>query len=544
MCRDKSHGGRRCACDSSAARQARRHRATAAASDDAAAVQATLRQGDGQDALGDEGVPGEPDAAPLSDEEVREGLVADAEDLRSRVGALEPEYARGVATYETMEEVQDLEAEVSGLGERTDVWIESQEDVVAAREEYEAARARFEEAAAERERLRQEFVAMGLRPEREKFVEVTTAMAQAAAVYSEVGKSVNMAASTLGERRLAHFGRLRAMGGEATFTDHRGGRPTKRVREAMADTTRFFPSDWVDSSNRLNESHPLTVRRSKARAHYQHGAVGVARGYRAGAAPYSFTEFTPGSDQGFYETTVDGSSPEGQALKAAGVRGYPVNGRQGLTYDVEYVRAGFTREMSPTWDAYKANRRANSRPTYSRVALVDDDGHLTEAGRAEGWTETTLPDGTRGAIRDAHAGDQAVVASGSTLTSPFDSSQADNTSIHEMTHRMEYANPRLPLLERAYLTRRSGTDPRSARLIPLASGRRERALGGSGLYQDYAARVYSNDSAYEVASMGTPLAWGRMRTYTDAPTLPSHEEFTGMDDTSHRTFIYGAMLAV
>lgn len=500
-----------------------------------------------------------------------EGIRQYAEGLRAQVAEVDPSVGR-VADDVTMERVRDLEARSTALGARVDEWVESRPEVAQARQVLDKELDRLTDwesrvATASRDMgmaqaqvdaaRRDYFTAQTLADKRDAIARQEAAQGRydASAEYQryavqhrdeQMGFTAD-AAQRVGEARLEAFARLRPMGGDLEVSGTKGQALPKRQREAMADTARFFPSDWVEASNRLGDR--LHVRASTTRAHYQNYGgqgpfiTGTTTWKRQVPLPEEWDSRRPIHGRTGYMHTF----PEGTPKEV--LDRFPSATRSGVA-PVEFVRADRTVSVPVSYDAYKASRRRGASPAPGATyRVLDEGGELTEFGRADGWTAVTLPDGTRGAVRDWYRHQTVMSQKGATMTSSFTTSTATNTTIHELTHRMEHANPRLGLMERAYLTRRAGVDPRQAKLVHVGGDLDEKGVAGAGMYTAYSAKVYQGeDTFWEVSSTGTPLVWGRMKRPEVARgkhvSYWSPSEAKGLEDSDHRAFVYGTMLTI
>ncbi len=114
--------------------------------------------------------------------------------------------------------------------------------------------------------------------------------------------------------------------------------------------------------------------------------------------------------------------------------------------------------------------------------------------------------------------------------------EARRTATHELTHRLEHANPQLGMLEDAFLRRRcSDEDGQPKALIPIKGMHREWARDG-GFVHPYIGKVYPTTTFHEVLSTGTEAVFG------DAygGLIGRRDERT---DADHRAFVLGCLAA-
>jgi hypothetical protein len=118
-------------------------------------------------------------------------------------------------------------------------------------------------------------------------------------------------------------------------------------------------------------------------------------------------------------------------------------------------------------------------------------------------------------------------------TDPAVSRQA---ATHELTHRLEHANPQLARLEEAFIGRRcTDTDGNRTPLVPLRTGRNEWARDG-GFVDPYVGKVYPSPGFWEVLSTGTESVYDG-----------AYGGLVGRDgevpDDDHRAFVLGCLAA-
>jgi hypothetical protein len=112
--------------------------------------------------------------------------------------------------------------------------------------------------------------------------------------------------------------------------------------------------------------------------------------------------------------------------------------------------------------------------------------------------------------------------------------EARATATHELTHRLEHANPQLGLLEQAFLRRRcSDEDGQLRPARPIEHMRSERARDG-GFVHPYIGKVYPTVTFHEVLSTGAEAvfagSYGGLVGRGDRPS-----------DADHRAFVLGCL---
>jgi hypothetical protein len=102
---------------------------------------------------------------------------------------------------------------------------------------------------------------------------------------------------------------------------------------------------------------------------------------------------------------------------------------------------------------------------------------------------------------------------------------AGGVVVHEFCHRMESIRPGIPMVERAFLDRRSGG--RRARPVGR-KGRRYTAIDG-GFVDPYVGRTYGDVPFLEVLSTGVESVhsgrWGGLMGWDGSPSDPDHRAF-------------------
>ena len=114
--------------------------------------------------------------------------------------------------------------------------------------------------------------------------------------------------------------------------------------------------------------------------------------------------------------------------------------------------------------------------------------------------------------------------------------EARRTATHELTHRLEHANPQLGHLEAAFLERRSHDEEgRPKALIPINGMHREWARDG-GFVHPYIGKVYPTQTFHEVLSTGTEAVFGGAY----GGLVGRGDE---RSDADHRAFVLGCLAA-
>lgn len=151
--------------------------------------------------------------------------------------------------------------------------------------------------------------------------------------------------------------------------------------------------------------------------------------------------------------------------------------------------------------------RAGEPPPEARQVNRSDDGSVS-------WVETRM---SKRRVR-LRAAEMTVP---SPNTRPYEAAQ---TATHELTHRMEDANPHLGRLERAFLARRC-VQPGGA-ASPLRSWRRNERVREGGFVHAYVGKEYPSVKYREVLSVGSEGVF--------------HGAYGGLaEDPDHRAFVLG-----
>lgn len=213
----------------------------------------------------------------------------------------------------------------------------------------------------------------------------------------------------------------------------------KPAVKAVNEALGCFPADWVARS--AGEGEGLFLRHTKGRAHYAHRTT--QKFNEVGKMPPMSYSCTAAPNEDFDEYVAQVSA------KGAKVRTFGASGKMRNAKVLEVVSVN---------------------PGSRKVELLVDAG----TGKKQVSYETV-----------------SVLTTDKTV----------DTTIHELSHRMEYTNPRLKRMESAFYWRRTrGEDGWTEETVPY-NGAGDEMVRPDGFVDEYVGRDYGG-SAYEVMSIG------------------------------------------
>lgn len=512
MCRDCSHGGRRCPGDSSEARRARRY---AAAGKKDPRVKESVRGTPPSVAGGEDGTP-----TPGHDLSTPEGLKGRAEELRAS-----PAQAGGAT-----EECIDLSRENEGKPDR------AMAEEIVKRHGVDPGLMKFHESPdgsvmpiLSMRKCEQESTALGQKTDQWLDRELTAEKQvheEAASTYADADKaymsalgtestkdaydarenarvSLNQARSDYYARKRELMGQLRENGQELEWTTAGTSTPG-RVNETIQHSARFLPKDWIDSSNHLSSDEEVAKNRSKG-----HPVLPVRVRESASRNHYSPRNYITKR-----ETSVKQSFYSEDLAKKIDVYNSP---RYGVVPEEEWSENDrrFATPGEVLVREYDIARRGAYFDTGPGAGALDGEGNFRLTGRAaSGWREHTYTnrDGEEQTVwrKPATRTETSREYGIAELTIPKGQGRKgamDSTTTHELVHRCEDTNDSIPKMESEFLKRRTtNADGEREKFQRYYPGSREK-VRPDDFIDRYVGKDYGHVTFHEVMSVGSEAAF-------------------------------------
>lgn len=514
MCRSQDEGGRRCACDSSAARQSRRV---------AAKIRSSVTPHERPEPVQQVASPTAPSIEVLKEES-------------SKVRGLIQEMQAGERTPE------EVEPAITALGQQILARVEADAITPELQQEIDSSKLVLDEYYAKDDALVQKV----LQTEREKkrLNELLRDRLMTQSVYDQAWDAQEDKRTALEEERQAlkeeylasvstaakHkealsqayrdvLGQLRPMGGELTTLSDKSH---KKSAQVLQGAMRNFPSSWVQASNEL--PGVIRVKKTEARAHY------VERKKQKESKQFTGKKF--------FEAPEGWEPPKNDPLYEGWIKLSDVPAEDP---EAKY----FIKDVHRDFYAAGAGRETWVTPEYESKMAYDDT-----PPKGRGWKKVTYPgrywDKDKGQyygepktvwIREKKTRETLNTSNEAELSiahAPSDrtvGSVGEDDATHEFSHRVEHALPHVRQLEEAFLVRRT----------TLPSGEREKyqvyrigeLVRPDNFAHRYMGKVYSNGSR-EILSTGTEALFnGRYGG------LVGYDGYRRDDDM--RSFILGTM---
>lgn len=524
MCRSRGEGGRRCGCDSSAARQSRRV---------AQRVRSSAIVEDMTPAPSSEETISLTETVPPSIESIKE----QAKHVSRLVGhlvegkALPDDVEREVTLLgESISQRADADAYVPNIDEETQSLLDFTKEKSKESDEFvkkiivvvnkqKALNKLLRAKSISQESYNKQWDA--LVKERQEAEEARQAIKQEILKKAE---KVTEHKKNLANSYRSILSQIRDMGGELNGISPKSHKPSiKILQEAMEN----FPADWIDDSNASNDI-PLRVKKTVARAHYNHRVVQEdKKEFSSADFVHTPSNWQPPADNPFFAGWV----------KLSDVETEDTNSRFYITRIQRSVyRTGDSRV---TWVA----------PKYQAVLAVNDT-----PPKGRGWEKFEMPgsyfDGRVGKFvgepktiwrREKKIRQRVSLSAESELTISEDESNQEitrpgySTASHEFSHRIEAVRPHIKSLEQSFLKRRTTlpNGEREKRQVYTIKGRQVEWVRPDGFAHRYMGKEY-NDGSTEILSTGTEALFSG--SFGGLKGLDGYKE-----DKDMRNFILGTL---
>ena len=283
---------------------------------------------------------------------------------------------------------------------------------------------------------------------------------------------------------------IRPLGGEIQVSDNSDKKKTK-VLQAVAD---IYPAAWIEASNK---GVALRVKKTTARAHYTNGAY--QKSYKlVSMDSFSFqdSDWTPDPNDGRYS---DWKKVEGEEYVK----------EDGYTYSFT-LRPNQSVWISPKYEIFSTwrHRSREGVPVGNGwQSYTYDSTHTAEDG-TKTVTQETGYRRVRKERKMVEAKRQAELLIDGDMSNLYLEREGSATAIHEFAHRVEATSGGfIPRMEEQFLRRRTtAPDGTREKLTVLYTGKKEVARPDN-FVSDYIGKEY-NDIYREVLSMGAEAIFG------------------------------------
>lgn len=243
---------------------------------------------------------------------------------------------------------------------------------------------------------------------------------------------------------------IRPMGGDMTFAQA----TDDNAREVFTEGAQYFPSEWIDASRKLP---PMAAKLIHGRAHY---LPSTRVQIKTKIADHTIVY----TDQGDDLTTWNNDNQQYRRV---------MDEKDGR---VMWVKS--TYETAPTYDGVVKKPRGKEWEEFT-------DRRGKQNWRRE-HTKTVVVDNI-GAPEILATPDSGTITKG-----PY-----SRAAIHELSHRMQHAVPRVAQIEKAFLERRTThPDGRRHKQVNVSGGRPAEMGYADGFAEKYMGRDYGPDANY------------------------------------------------
>lgn len=488
MCRSRDESGRRCPCDTSAARQARRINARAMGS--VATLQRPAK------------TPQKPQEAPSAPEPSKTPLEtahARLEEIRDKGKALREKYYASTSTAD----IGEMNEFAQEAGQAVADYAEVHAGVT--HEEVETA---YAEERASQERTRE--ILRELRksdPPQELWAQRNAELDR----EKEINERIKSGRIALGE---GYRAALAISAGEEIGTGKDGitisDLATKRHKDAQRDLNEAvdcYPVSWVEASNKRGD---LLPRISTARAHYVNAR-------RVGTSILDNLCMVHDEDYKhprLVRLTEEELDDIEEAREANGQPGLSIEQRMRLRRKVRttYYKRYEHGPLDEKTGLPRGNGWEHAEDEYGNAYIVKRSMPRNASKKVKRAAEITIPPGTD---RDHNA-----------------------TAVHEFAHRCEMTMPVIARMEGHFLDQRKGD---GERLVAVSGGGSRSEMGYADSFaHSYSGRVY-NGSNFEIMSTGAEDLFGRNSGVQGTGDKGFMWNKEGKMDSNFRNFVLGTM---